>query len=182
MSPSISRRPKLLSGRVHVRSLDIAEVDMRRTSSPGHRSRSRQSLRVPHLPVAVVLDRLTIARLTLMPAVLGEKVVATIKGSAAVESGTARADLDLHRIDGVPGNIALQHGADRNQTGARPANRSGATRPASCSTDWLRRTDRLPLALSLDGKGPVADWHGRLTASAGAVARARRRSGARRRL
>ncbi len=36
---------------------------------------------------------------------------------------------------------------------------------------WLGRTGRPALTLSLDGRGPLADWHGRLTASAGALAR-----------
>src|SRR5207237_2374525 len=35
----------------------------------------------------------------------------------------------------------------------------------------LGRTDRPPLALSLSGTGPVADWHGRLGIEAGALAR-----------
>ena len=160
---------ELLSGKVHVRSLDIADVDMRRSSSPRSSEPLSQSLRVPHLPVAVVLDRLTITRLTLMPAVLGEKVVATIKGSAAVESGTARADLDLHRTDGFPGNIAVQMAL----TGSNPVLdlQIRAEDPTGVLLDhWAGRTDRLPLALALDGKGPVADWHGQLAASAGAVA------------
>jgi translocation and assembly module TamB len=161
---------ELLSGKVHVRSLDVADVDMRRSSSPRSSEPLSQSLRVPHLPVAVVLDRLTITRLTLMPAVLGEKVVATIKGSAAVESGTARADLDLHRTDGFPGNIAVQMAL----TGSNPVLdlQIKAQDPTGVLLDhWAGRTDRLPLALALAGKGPVADWHGQLSASAGAVAR-----------
>jgi translocation and assembly module TamB len=160
---------ELLSGKLHVRSLDIADVDIRRSSSPRSSEPLSQSLRVPHLPVAVVLDRLTINRLTLMPAVLGEKVVATIKGSAEVESGTARADLDLHRTDGFPGNIAAQMAL----TGSKPVLdlQIKAEDPTGVLLDhWARRTDRLPLALALDGKGPVADWHGQLAASAGAIA------------
>ncbi len=160
----------LLTGKMHVRWLDIADVDMRRSSSPRSSEPLSQSLRVPHLPVAVVLDRLTITRLTLMPAVLGERVVATIKGSAAVESGTARADLDLHRTDGFPGNIAVQMAL----TGSNPVLdlKIKAEDPTGVLLDhWAGRTDRLPLALALDGKGPVADWDGQLAASAGAVAR-----------
>jgi len=35
----------------------------------------------------------------------------------------------------------------------------------------LGRTDRAPVALSVNGAGPLADWHGRASASAGALAR-----------
>ncbi len=160
---------ELLSGKVHVRSLDIADVDIQRSSSPRSSEPLSRSLRVPHLPVAVMFDQLTITRLTLMPAVLGEKVVATIKGSAAVESGTARADLDLHRTDGFPGNIAVQMAL----TGSNPVLdlQIKAEDPTGVLLDHWAGRDRLPLALAFDGKGPVADWHGRLTASAGTVAR-----------
>jgi translocation and assembly module TamB len=161
---------ELLSGRLHVRSLDIADVEMPRPASSGSSEPLSQSLRVPHLPVAVVLDRFTISRLTLSPAVLGEKVVATIKGSAAIEDRAARADLDLHRTDGFPGNIALQ----MTLTGTNQVLdlQMKAADPTGILLDrWLERTDRLPLAVSLDGKGPVAQWHGRLTAAAGAIAR-----------
>ena len=34
----------------------------------------------------------------------------------------------------------------------------------------LGRTDRPPLALSVNGTGPLADWHGRVAASAGTLA------------
>jgi translocation and assembly module TamB len=162
----------LLARTLHIRSVEIGEIDVaRKPSSAQSPQPPAQSLGVPHLPVAVVLDRLTVSRLSLAPAVIGEPAVATINGSAAVESATARAALDLHRIDGSPGNIALQMAL----TGTKPvlALRLQASEPTGMMTDnWLGRTDRLPLALSLDGDGPLADWHGRLTASAGALARA----------
>ena len=105
-----------------------------------------------------------------MPAVLGEKIVGTVAGSADIESGTARAALDLHRTDGLPGNIALQTAL----TGTNPVLdlQMKAEDPTGTLVDhWLRRTDRLPLSLSLNGKGPLADWHGHLAATVGALAR-----------
>ena len=160
----------LLAGRLHIRSLTVAEIDMARPSIGGRRAPLSEYLRVPHLPLALVLDRLAIARLALAPAVLGESVVATIAGSAEIRRGAARAALDLHRIDGVPGKLALR----MSLTGTNPvlSLRLHASEPTGILLDrWLGRTDRLPLTLSLDGRGPVADWHGRLTASAGADAR-----------
>ena len=126
-------------------------------------------LRVPHLPLALVLDRLAIARLALAPPVLGESVIATIAGSGEIRRGAARATLDLHRIDGVPGKLALR----MSLAGTHPllSLRLHASEPTGILLDrWLGRTDRRPLTLSLNGRGPVADWHGRLTASAGALA------------
>jgi translocation and assembly module TamB len=159
----------LLAGRLHLRSLKLAEIDMARSSS-GSSAPLSDYLRVPHLPVAVVLDRLSITRLALAPAVLGESVAATIAGSARVRRGTARVAVDLHRTDGIPGRLALRMAL----SGSKPvlSLRLQANEPTGILLDrWLGRTDRLPLALSLDGKGPLADWHGRLTASAGGHAR-----------
>ena len=159
----------LLNGKLHVRSLKLAELDMARPSS-GSSAPLSNYLRVPRLPVDVVLDRLTITRVSLAPAVLGQSVVATIAGSAKVEHGTARATLDLHRTDGSPGGIALQ----MSLTGTTPALRVGlkANEPTGMLLDrLLRRTDHLPLALSLDGEGPLTDWRGGLTIAAGGLAR-----------
>ena len=157
----------LLAGKVHVRSLTMAEIDVAR--APSSSSAPAGSVHLPQLPVALAVDRLTITRLELAPAVLGESVVATIIGNAAIEGETARAILDLHRTDGFPGNIALQMAL----AGAHPALqlRLRANEPTGILADrWLGRTDRLPLALSVDGDGKLADWHGRLTASAGGLA------------
>jgi translocation and assembly module TamB len=158
----------LLSGRLHLRSLHIAEIDEARPSSTPSRPLI-DYLHVPQLPVAFVLDRLTIARLVLAPPVLGERVMATVAGKAAVEGGTARATLDLHRTDGPAGSIAMQMAL----AGTSPALslRVQATEPTGLLIDhWLGRTDRLPLNASLDGDGPLTNWHGRLSASAGARA------------
>ncbi len=159
----------LLSGRLHLRSLHIAEIDKARPSSAPSRPLI-DYLRVPRLPVAIVLDRLTIARLALAPAVLGESVVATVVGNGAVVGGTARAALDLHRIDGHAGNIAMR----LKLAGTNPTLRLRlkANEPTGqLLARWLGRTDRLPVSISLDGAGPLTDWRGRLDASAGAKAR-----------
>ncbi len=160
---------ELLGGRLHIRSLTVAEIDMARPSLAPSRPLA-DYLRVPHLPVPVVLDRLAIARLSLMPAVLGESVAAAIEGSAAIDGGTARAAIDLHRIDGIPGKLALRMALSGNKPVL--SLRLDASEPAGILLGrLLGQHDRLPLALSLAGTGPVADWHGRLTASAGGDAR-----------
>jgi translocation and assembly module TamB len=159
---------ELLAGRLHVTFLRIAAIDMTRSSTGSSRPLT-DYLQVPHLPLSVVLDRLTIARLALAPAVLGESVVATIAGNGAVANGSAHAALDLHRIDGRAGTIAMRMAL----SGTEPALslRLRASEPTGLLLDdLLRRTDRLPLAVSLDGAGPIADWHGRLIATAGKLA------------
>jgi len=160
----------LLAGRVHVRSLSFAEIDMARSSTAPSTTPFIDYLKVPHLPVSVALDRLSIGRLALAPPVLSENVVATMAGSAQVVGETAHVALDLHRIDGTAGNIALA----LDLAGNTPvlSLRLDAAEPTGVLLDrLLGRTDRPPLALSLNGTGPLADWHGRVGASAGSLAR-----------
>ncbi|HEV7996043.1 MAG TPA: translocation/assembly module TamB domain-containing protein [Stellaceae bacterium] len=159
----------LIAGALHIRGLEIAEIDMARPSTAASAPLS-EYLQVPHIPLTLVLDRLVIARLALAPPVLGESVVATLAGNGEIRGGAARAALDLDRTDGVPGKLALL----MSLTGTHPvlSLRLHADEPTGILLDrWLGRTDRPALTLSFDGRGPLADWHGRLTASAGALAR-----------
>ena len=159
----------LLAGRVRIRLLQAAEVEIVRAPSSRPEPLAER-LRLPHLPVAIAVERLAVARLALARPVLGEAIAATLAGNAEAAGGTMRAALDLHRIDGIPGNIELRMAS----TGAPPvlSLRLSASEPTGVVLDRvLGRTDHLPLTLSLDGTGPVSDWHGRLAAAAGAQAR-----------
>jgi translocation and assembly module TamB len=160
----------LLAGRAHIRSLRVSEIDMARLTTAPSTTPFIDYLRVPHLPIEVVLDRLSIGRLVLAPAVLGESLVATVEGSAELAGETAHIAFDLDRTDGSAGNVLLAV----QLAGAPPvlSLRLDATEPTGILLDrLLSRTDRAPLALSVKGAGPLADWHGQLSTSAGALAR-----------
>jgi translocation and assembly module TamB len=160
----------LLAGRAHIRSLSIADIDMARPSSAPSTTPLTDYLKVPHLPVGVVLDTLLIGRLALAPPILGESVIATVQGSAEVTGATAHVSLDLHRIDGSAGNILLAMELAGNKPDLNL--QLDAAEPTGVLLDrLLGRTDRLPVALTVSGAGPLADWRGRLGASAGTLAR-----------
>jgi translocation and assembly module TamB len=160
----------LLTGIAHIRSLTIAEIDMARSSTAPSTAPFTDYLKVPRLPVSVVLDQLSIGRLALAPPILGESLVATVEGNAELAGATAHAALDLHRTDGSAGNILLA----MEIAGAKPvlSLRLEAAEPTGLLLDrLLSRTDRPPLALSLNGTGALADWDGHISASAGTLAR-----------
>jgi translocation and assembly module TamB len=160
----------LFAGRLEIRGLRIGELDLARPSVIKSPEPLAADLRLPHLPAAVTLDRLAIGRLILGAPYLGERVAATLTGRAAIANGRAKVRLDLHRIDGRPGNLSLTIGL----AGAAPTLtvRLAANEPSGLLLDrLLGRTDHLPLALALDGSGPLADWHGRLAVSAATLAR-----------
>jgi translocation and assembly module TamB len=162
---------ELLARRLHIRSLSFAEVDMARSSTaPSSTTPLTDYLKVPHLPVGVVLDGLSIGRLVLAPPVLGESLVATVQGNARLTGETAQVALDIHRMDDSAGNITLA----TELAGATPVLKLQleASEPTGVLLDrLLARTDRPPLALSVNGTGPLADWHGHIAASVGALAR-----------
>ena len=74
----------LLTGKAHIRSLTIAEVDMARSSTAPSTTPFIDYLKVPRLPIPVALDRLSIGKLTLAPPVLGENIAATAEGKTSM--------------------------------------------------------------------------------------------------
>ena len=160
----------LLAGQLRIRSLSFAEIEMARPSTAPSTTPWTDYLKVPRVPIGVVLERLSIDRIALAPPVLGESLIATAQGNARLTGETAQLALDLHRTDDFAGNIALT----MELAGATPVLKLQleASEPTGALLDrLLARTDRPPLALSVNGTGPLADWHGRVSASAGTLAR-----------
>ncbi|MFL5267646.1 MAG: hypothetical protein ACJ8AH_13815, partial [Stellaceae bacterium] len=160
----------LLAGQLYIRSLSFAEIDMARRSIAPSTTPWTDYFKVPRVPIGVVLERLSIDRLALAPPVLGESLIATVEGNARLTGETAQLALDLHRTDDFAGNIVLA----MELAGATPVLKLQleASEPTGVLLDrLLARTDRPPLALSVNGTGPLADWHGRVAASAGTLAR-----------
>ena len=160
---------ELLSRQLHIRSLSFARIDMARLSTAPSTTPWTENLKVPQAPMGLVIDRLSIGRLALAPPVLGESLVATVSGNARLAGETAHVTLDLHRTDGFAGNIALA----MDLAGNPPvlSLRVDGNEPTGVLADrLLERTDRPPLALAVNGAGPLADWRGRVSASAGTLA------------
>src|SRR6266446_7359881 len=135
----------LLAGRLHIRSLRFAAIDMARSSTAPSTTPFAEYLKVPRLPVGVVLDRLSIGQLALAPPVLGDSLVATVEGSARLAGETAQVALDVHRTDDSAGNIILT----MELAGEPPVLKLqlAAREPTGMLLDrLLGRTDRAPLA------------------------------------
>jgi translocation and assembly module TamB len=165
------RTAALLAGRVEIGALTIGEANLARLPAAGQSARPvTDYVRLPRLPFAVALDRVSIARVALANPVLGEPVAARLAGHAAISNGNAHAALDLSRIDGHAGDLVLALAL----AGAPPrlTLHLAASEPSGLLLDrLLGRHDRLPLTMTLAGAGPVADWRGKLAVSAGPRAR-----------
>jgi translocation and assembly module TamB len=165
----------LLTGNVHIRALTAGAIELARPpdmppSPTAPTPPLSERLRLPHLPAGIAVDRIAIERLTLGSAVLGEPVEATLTGNTSLAAGSARVALDLRRTDGQPGSVDLVAAL----AGASPVLSLRLTADESTGVllgRVLHRDDRLPLAVSFTGEGPLSQWRGRLTASAGPLAR-----------
>lgn len=165
---------ELVAGGARVHALTAEAVDVARLPAAPPSTAPPPSLaerlRVPSLPLPVAIDRLVIDRITLDPSIIGDRVEASLIGSAAVTGHTVQAILDLHRTDGNAGNLAFRLSI----SGTPPVLALRLTAEESTGAllgHVLHRGDRPPLLVSLTGEGPVAAWHGRLEASAGSLTR-----------
>ncbi|HEX5454479.1 MAG TPA: translocation/assembly module TamB domain-containing protein [Stellaceae bacterium] len=164
----------LLAGKVRFTRLTAASAEMRRlpvspAPAPAKPVPWSERLQPPRTSYPLAIDRLAVDRIVLDPAVLGERVTMRLAGAADLVDREVRASLDLHRTDGEKGSLSLAL-----KMGGAPQRltlRLEVSEPSGLLlARLLHRTDRPPLALSLAGDGPVADWHGKLRASAGDLA------------
>ncbi len=161
----------LLAGRLDVPRLAIGKLAMLRPSEQQQQQQGGetdwQSLLHPALRVSI--GRFEIGTLELGEPVLGTAMTLTASGSGTVGGGRADATLAVRRIDGTSGEatLALAYGGApaRLHLDAQVSEPTGVV-----LAGLLQRTDKLPLAVSLSGDGPLADWHGSLHATAGDAA------------
>lgn len=163
----------LLTGTAKVRELSAAGVEVARQPLPGPEPET-PSAGPPRLPVAVELDRLHVARLSLGAELLGgSPAVLTLTGRARLPSGALGGSgaLDVARIDDRPGTLSLSadYRPGRRLTLAAEALEQGN----GLLAELLDIPGRPPVTLTLKGDGPLTEWTGTATAKAGDAADAR---------
>ena len=162
----------LLAGRVEIARLSADDIAVARlpAAKAAPDSGAMTPPHLPRLPFDFVLDDLAVGAIRLAAPVLGEPIVLSVAAASSLVGGEAKARLAVHRIDGGAGQADLSLAV----TG-QPARLKLAldiAEPSGLLLDGLLgRADRPPLAVSLTGEGPLADWHGALAASAGDLAR-----------
>lgn len=157
----------LLRGRITIGLLAARDirVDRRPQSSGSKRSGSRS-----RLPFAIEFQRLELPSVELAPPVVGEEAVLSLEGNATLSGGQPEAHLSVHRLDNGPGRFEVR--LDLSGKPERLAVTVDIADPKGKLLDaLLSRHDGLPFALTLNGDDPLADWHGRLEATAGPAAR-----------
>jgi len=122
----------------------------------------------PRLPLDVAVRDMGIEVIDLDPAVLGEPVRLSFHGRAGLARGRAEAHLDLRRTDDRPGSLAFDLSLEGHPAVLSVEGEIDDPR-GIVAAELLQRSDRPPLSLSIAGHGPVADWHGQLTAKLGSL-------------
>ena len=158
----------LLKGTLTINRLTAQRVRLERPSRGSGGTTNLESLL--HPPLALRLDTLGIDRIELGPAMVGQPVSLALAASAALLANRATADLDLHRIDGTPGEVRL-HAALAGTPLQLELSAAASEPTGRILADLTGSTEPLPLVLDLAGAGPLDDWRGALRARAGDAAR-----------
>lgn len=161
----------LLTGKVRVETIGAERVALARLPEAGEPPPA-EPFRVPELPPlpesvpAFALDRLAIPRLELGAPVLGQAATFAVTGHAGTDGDGKRlaAELAVERTDQPTATLRLQAGLD-------------LADPSLDLTLWAEETGGLLAAVTgrpqagalratLEGKGPLRDWRGRLDVAA----------------
>lgn len=156
----------LLAGRVTIRRLAARRIEVLRQPTP--QGGSGGSTGIDELlspPFGLRLDHLEVSQLSLGAPILGVPASFVITGAGALAHGHAALELGIARQD-APGRLDLHLAY-----GGTPATLHLAGTISEPGGDVLsslfHNPDKLPLQVEIEGDGPLDDWHGHLTATAG---------------
>lgn len=157
-------RLALLKGKLDVDSLDAERIEMVRQPLPAAtvEPAASEGFKVPELPVAVKIGRLSAPEVVLGAPVLGEETRLAVTAAASLADGSLAADLAVRRQDAKAGEVTLKaaYAAATKQLDIDLA----AQEPAGGVMARLLKLPGQPaVGLSLKGAGPLdafaADLH-----------------------
>lgn len=159
----------LLGGRLLINSLSADEIDFIRTPLPDTTTKlpspEAQGLSIPQFPVAIIISKLSVPKVTFGEAVFGLSSDISVAGSLSLAGGALDAKLDMKRLDGPRGNfkLALDYTPQDQVLAvdvqlAEPQN--------GVVANLLNIEGRPALALDVSGKGPIAGFNADLTFTA----------------
>jgi translocation and assembly module TamB len=164
----------LLSRRVAVEAVTADKVVVARQPLPEPEEPTAPDAAPFRLPVAIDLQRLSVARAELGADLLGgSTAVLKLDGHATIPAGVpgGNGHLDVARIDDRPGTLTLDAFY---QPGSRLKLAAVATEPENgLVAELLDIPGRPAFTLTVDGDGPLNDWTGNLSAKAGDVVNGR---------
>lgn len=173
------RPAALLVGRVHVNEISARTVALQRlppASKEPPASESAGPPPLPHLPIAVRIDRLAVGELRLAEPVAGRAMRLGIEGQLAAaddragEAGHLRTSIAVLPLDAGGGAVLLDAEVDPKQ-GILDIAASIDEPEGGLVGSLLGLQPRTPLAVRLEGRGPFENWQGNFAATAGGLGR-----------
>ncbi len=147
---------ELLSGRLRLEAVTARRIALHRLPPSAPAEPAPLDLpRLPHLPLAIRIERLELSRIELGEALLGQAAAFSLAGELGLDAARLSADLALERLD-QPGRARLALGLDGAQLTARLA----ASEPPGGLVAALAGLPTAPfrLDLTLDGPASGAAW------------------------
>ena len=162
----------LFTGRLEVRSLSAERIEVLRNPVPSETvdlpAPEAGGFAIPEFPVAVVLQNLSVPRVSFGESVFGLGSEIAVAGGLVLESGNLDASLDITRLDGPGGKLAANvvyrresQAIDLQVTLTEPEN--------GIIANLLNVEGRPPIALDVNGSGPVAELQTQMTLDAGEI-------------
>jgi translocation and assembly module TamB len=167
----VNWRPSaLLRGRLHVDAIAADGIEVVRLPPAEDEPEPRdpgEPFEVPSLPVDVQIDDIAIRDVTLGEMVVGERMTLDIAGQVSAPAAEAfRTRLQVERTD-RPGLVATLDAELDPATDVLGVDADVAEPEGGLIARLAGLEPYPPVALHLEGRGPLSDWQGRLTATAG---------------
>lgn len=152
-------RAALLRGAVDVTELTAERISLSRLPSgePDPATPETQPFQVPDLPVSIEIESAAIERIEIGEAVFGTAVDASFAAALSLSGGALDTELNLNRIDGPEGMIALQATFDNAGSNAS-IDLSVREGPGGLTADALNIPGSPSIDLSIVGEGPLASF------------------------
>lgn len=162
-------RRSLLLGRLQIASLSADSIDVSRKPLPDESAlpsaESSGPFQVPELPLSVNLDELNVPRVTFGPTVFGLASELSITGRLNLSGGSLDTQLQVNRLDGPGGQLALT--ANFNNSSRVLGLDFRLSEPANgIVANLLDLPNRPPVDLVLAGQGPLEQYDVSLTLDA----------------
>lgn len=166
-------RTAILAGRIQVQELSAKEIDLARlpgTTATGEPSPEVQPFALPDLPVSVKIGTVHADKLMLGVPVLGQEVSLRLDGSLSLTGGEGETQLNVVRIDGPKGTLALK-GTYSNASRQLLLDLLLDEGKEGIASTLIGLPGHPALTLSASGVGPIDDFGADLMLSTDAVPR-----------
>lgn len=155
-------RAALLAGRIEIRELTAAEIDLPRT--PGSAGAGADlpepeasGFALPELPVSVRIDTLRAERVEIGEPVFGAEAVFSLEGTGQLAGGEGSVELSVSRIDGAQGELSFT-GSYANETRQATVDLLLSEGADGIAATLIGLPGTPALTLAVNGTGPVDDF------------------------